>query len=78
MYLLLIASDDEFHVQQFSTKEDLMTYLAEEYDEVDTSEIEIHDTVPTETDPQNWPKGILVVKGEVVVPRVRQVFFSVE
>ena len=66
MYFLIRNSDGDTHVEPL-TKEELLERVDEE------RHTRYLDKVPNDTDTNYWGEGVLIIKGEVVVPRAETV-----
>ena len=67
-YIVMVASEDGFSIDAVS-KETLLLRLANDY----WGEKEIGEKIPGETDPNYWGDQLVIIKGDVVVPRPKKV-----
>lgn len=64
-YFLISNSDGDTHVEPISEKE-LLKRLNEEGNEMD-----FMSEIPKEHDTNYWGEGVLIIKGEIVVPKAK-------
>lgn len=65
MYFVIYTSEDGTYIEQISGDE-LKKRLEEEYW---GSAPAMLDEVPKDADPNCWPRGLLIIRGEVFVPK---------
>ena len=81
MYFMIRNSDGDTHIEPL-TREELMKRITPDedgntyYGHIDN--ITFLDAIPEDTDTNYWGEGIIIIKGDIVTPRPKEVVKSLE